>query len=84
MDVAPGKTATIDLAVPSGLFSISSSASAEIQIDGESAGAAPIVNRPLTAGQHDIVARHTELGERRLSVTIAAGTSVSVKVDFRR
>ena len=84
VDVVPGKTATIDLAVPSGLVSISSSASAEIQIDGETAGTAPIVNRPLTAGQHDIVARQTELGERRLSVTIAAGTSVSVKVDFRR
>ena len=84
VDVPPGKTATIDLAVPSGLLSISSSASAEIQIDGETAGTAPIVNRPLTAGQHDIVARHQELGERRLSVTIAAGTSVSVKVDFRR
>ena len=54
------------------------------RIDGETAGTAPIVNRPLAAGQHDIVARHTELGERRLSVTIAAGTSVSVKVDFRR
>ena len=84
VDVVQGKTAAIELAVPSGLVSISSSASAEIQIDGEAVGMAPIVNRPLTAGQHDIVAKQTELGERRLSVTIAAGTSVSMKVDFRR
>jgi hypothetical protein len=84
VDVVQGKTSSIELAVPSGLVSISSPASAEIQIDGEVVGMAPIVNRPLTAGQHDIVAKQTEMGERRLSVTIAAGTSVSVKVDFRR
>jgi hypothetical protein len=84
VDIVAGKTSTIDLAVPSGLASISSSAPAEIQIDGETIGMTPIVNRPLAAGQHDVVARRTELGERRLSVTIAAGMSVSVKIDFRR
>jgi PEGA domain len=84
VEVVAGKTTSLDLAVPSGLVSISSTAWAEIQIDGETIGVAPIVDRALPAGQHDIVARHTELGERRLSVTIPAGTAVSVRVDFRR
>jgi hypothetical protein len=84
VEVVEGKTTTLEVAVPSGLVSISSTAPAEIQVDGDAIGTAPIVNRPLPAGQHDIVARHAELGERRLSVTVAAGTALSVKIDFRR
>jgi PEGA domain len=84
VDVAAGKTATLDVPVPSGLVSVSSTATAEIHIDGDTVGTAPIVNRPLAAGQHDIVARHADLGERRLSVTVSAGTALSVKIDFGR
>jgi hypothetical protein len=84
VDVAAGKTATLDVPVPSGLVSVSTTTSAEIQIDGDTVGTAPIVNRPLAAGQHDIIARHAELGERRLSVTVSAGTALSVKIDFGR
>jgi hypothetical protein len=84
VSVVAGRTATVDRPAPSGLVSIAASAPAEIQIDGESIGIAPIVNRSLVAGQHDVVAKHAELGERRFTVTISAGTSVSVRIDFRR
>jgi hypothetical protein len=84
VDLTAGRTSSFDLPVPSGLVSVSASPSAEIQIDGEPIGTAPIVNRPLAAGQHDVVARHPQLGERRLSVTIAAGAPLSINLDLRR
>ena len=67
-----------------GFLSVAASPSAEVQVDGDSLGAAPIVRRALVAGQHDIVARHPVMGERRITVTVPTGAAVSVTVDFRR
>jgi hypothetical protein len=84
VDVLAGQPTEIDLAIPAGLLSIEASAAAEILVDGESVGFAPIVNRPLPPGQHDVVAVHPQLGERRLMVTLAAGAPLSVFIDFSR
>ena len=84
VDVVAGRTTSIDAGVPSGLVSISSSPGAEIQVDGDSIGKTSIVNRPITVGQHDITARHPELGERRVSVTVMPGTTLSLNMELKR
>jgi PEGA domain len=84
VDVIAGRSVSMDAGVPSGLVSIASSPTAEIRVDGDTIGESPIVNRPLTIGQHDVVARHPEMGERRVSVTIMPGTTLSLNLDLRR
>jgi serine/threonine-protein kinase len=78
------RTTAVDLEIPPGELSITATPSAHITIDGESAGAAPIVKRRLNAGQHDIVADHPQLGERRMIVTLAAGAPLALAIDFGR
>jgi hypothetical protein len=84
VEAIAGRIVSMDLPAPLGLVSIASSPAVEIRLDGESIGQSPIANRPLRAGQHDIVASHPTLGERRVSVTVMTGTTLSVNLDLRR
>jgi hypothetical protein len=84
VDVITGRSVSVDAGVPSGLVSISSSSGAEIRIDGEHVGDSAIDNRPLTVGQHDVIARHPNLGERRVSVTVMPDTKLVLNLDLRR
>jgi PEGA domain len=84
VEAVAGRIVSMDLPAPLGLVSIASSPAVEIRLDGESIGQSPIANRSLRAGQHDIVASHPTLGERRVSVTVMAGTTLSVNLDLRR
>ena len=84
VDVSPGRTVTIEVGLPPGLLSITAAPAADIEIDGEPVGAAPIVRRQVAVGQHDVVAKHPVLGERRLTVTIISGATLSIDVELRR
>ena len=84
VDMPAGRTLRLDVAVPSGFLSVTSTPAANLEIDGESLGSSPIVNRAMTPGQHDVVARHPALGERRLTVNLLPGLELSVQVDLRR
>jgi hypothetical protein len=82
VNILAGRSVSMDAGIPSGVVSISSSPGADIQIDGESIGQSPVVNRPLSVGQHDVTARHPQLGERRVSVTIMPETTLTLKLEL--
>ena len=84
IELKAGATLPVVVSPAKGLVSITTTPAAEIQIDGERVGMSPIVKRQVPAGQHDLVVVHRELGERRISLTVAAGTPVSLSVDLRR
>ena len=84
VELKAGATLPLVVRPPAGLVSIATSPSAEIRIDGERVGMSPIVKRQVPAGRHDLVVVHRELGERRISLTVAAGAPVSLSVDLRR
>ena len=83
VELKAGATMPIVISPPAGLVSIATSPAAEIQIDGERVGMSPIVQRQVSPGQHDVVALHREFGERRISLTVAAGVPISVNLDLR-
>jgi hypothetical protein len=57
---------------------------AEVWIDGKSAGETPIGNLPLTIGPHEVVFRHPQLGEKKISTVVKAGAPTRVTADLRQ
>jgi hypothetical protein len=80
--IAPGKTASLNVALPSGQLSINAVPWAEVSIDGRPAGTTPLGNLTVPLGSHDVLWRHPQLGERRQTVTVKAQSPTRVGVDF--
>jgi hypothetical protein len=82
--VPPGGTTRITVRVPSAVLNVNAQPWAEVWIDGERIGETPLANVSLRIGRHEIVFRHPQLGERRESIVLTAGTPVNLGVDLRR
>jgi eukaryotic-like serine/threonine-protein kinase len=57
---------------------------AAVSIDGREIGETPLGGVELSAGPHEVVFTHPELGQRRQQVTVPAGGATRLSVDFRR
>jgi hypothetical protein len=82
--VAPGKIATAVVDLPQGTLSINALPWAEVWLDGERIGETPIANLNARLGQHEVVFRHPQLGERRENVTVTLRQPARLGVDLRR
>ncbi|MEO6235720.1 MAG: PEGA domain-containing protein [Vicinamibacterales bacterium] len=82
--VVAGKTATTRVEVPNGSLSLNAQPWAEVWIDGERIGETPIGNLQRPIGSHQVVFRHPEFGERRVSVVITSTQPVRLGVDLRK
>jgi hypothetical protein len=82
--IASGRTARIEVAVPVGRLSINAVPWAAVSIDGREIGETPLGGVELSAGPHEVVFTHPELGQRRQQVTVPAGGATRLSVDFRR
>jgi hypothetical protein len=78
--ITPGDTTRISFAPPTSTISLTTTEPAEIWIDGAAAGAAPLVDRPIPLGVHDIRVR-SALHERWRRVT-ATVQPLEVQVDL--
>jgi PEGA domain len=84
VQVVAGETLSIALKPPQGTLSINALPWAEVWVDGKPAGETPIGNLSLTIGNHELLFRHPELGEQRMTVTVGALAPVRVGVDLRK
>ncbi|HSL20377.1 MAG TPA: PEGA domain-containing protein [Vicinamibacterales bacterium] len=84
IQIAPGQTRVVEIAVPKGLLSVNALPWAQVWIDGEARGETPIGNLAVPIGVHEIVLRHPELGEQRRRVTVPVGGVTRLGVDLRR
>ena len=82
--MTPGETSAMKVDPPKGSLSLNATPWAEVWIDGERAGETPIGNVQLSIGQHEVVFRHPELGERRFTPTVTLSAPARVTADFRR
>lgn len=57
---------------------------AEVWIDGKKAGETPIAHLKVPLGTHDIVFKHPQFGERRVTTRVTATAPVAVTVDFSK
>jgi PEGA domain-containing protein len=84
VDVPPGKTAKLSIAVPNGSMSINALPWADVLIDGKPVGVTPLGRITVPIGSHEIVWRHPQLGERRRTVTVSAGAPVRIGMDLTK
>jgi hypothetical protein len=84
VQVAAGQTVTVRPDWPAGTVAVNAVPWAEVSINGERVGETPIGRVSLPAGVHELVFRHPELGEKRVSATVTAGGSSKVSVDLRK
>ncbi len=82
--VGGGRTVNIPVTVPDGRLSINAVPWADVWVSGRALGSTPLANLALAVGDHEVVWRHPELGERRQTVRVVAETPVRVSVDLNR
>ena len=84
VEIVAGETARVPVTLPTGTAHLNATPWAEVWIDGEKVGDTPIGNLSLTAGPHEIVFRHPELGERAHAATVRVGEPLRLSVDLTR
>jgi serine/threonine-protein kinase len=83
VQVTAGQTVTLKPTWPRGSMAINAIPWAEVFVDNARVGETPIGNIAVPIGSHEVIFRHPELGERRLSVTVSVGEPMKVGVDLR-
>jgi hypothetical protein len=79
-----GQIVNLDVPVPQGRVSINAQPWAEVAIDNRPVGETPLANLSVALGEHEVVFRHPELGERRQRITVRADAPTRVSASFER
>lgn len=82
VDIQPGGERVINLR-PTGRVNLNASPWAEVWVDGVKAGETPLANLEVPLGTREILFKHPQHGERRLTVTITTSPA-AFSVDFNR
>jgi hypothetical protein len=82
--VKAGQLAALRLTLPQGRININATPWANVWIDGNAAGETPIANLTLPIGNHEIVFRHPQLGEQRMTATVKSDGIARVSATFQR
>jgi hypothetical protein len=70
VEIKPGVVAAVTIAMPPATIEIVAPADAEILVDGERIGTAPLGPIQVAVGTREILMRHPTLGERRQTVSV--------------
>jgi PEGA domain-containing protein len=81
--VSANQTSTIALDMPKTQVSINALPWAEVVVDGTRVGETPLGNVAMALGPHEIVFRHPQLGERRMTTMVTLKDANRVSVDMR-
>jgi hypothetical protein len=84
LDIPAGSTTSMVLDTPPSLVAINAVPWAAVQVDGAAVGNTPLVGLPLAAGSHELIFSHPKLGRQRMTVAVASGKSLEVRMDLRR
>jgi hypothetical protein len=79
-----GEIRTVAIPVPRGRISLNARPWAEVWIDSSLVGQTPLANVDVPLGEHEVVFRHPELGERRQTVVVRADADARVSTIFER
>jgi len=82
--IAAGQTATVALPLPQAPMNVNAVPWAQVWIDGQPFGETPIGNVMQTIGPHQLIFRHPELGERRVTAVVTLTETARVAVDMRK
>jgi hypothetical protein len=82
VEIKAGQTISVSISPASSSLTVTSTAAAEVFIDGERAGDTPLTDHPVSVGTRDIMVK-SQFGERRVTLTV--GTKPArVDIDFSK
>jgi hypothetical protein len=79
-----GQISNLSVTIPPGRLSVNAQPWAEVSLDGQPKGDTPLANLSVPVGEHELVFRHPELGERRQTVVVRADQPARASVTFDR
>ena len=79
-----GEITKLDVVIPPGRLSVNAQPWANFSIDGQARGETPQANLSVPVGEHEIVFRHPDLGEKRVNVVVRADQPARASVSFDR
>lgn len=83
VEIAPGEERAITVQ-PVGELNANALPWAEVWIDGQKVGETPIAHLQVPLGTHEIVFKHPQFGERRMTARVTATAPVAVSADFTK
>ena len=81
--IKAGEISTHAVNLPEGSLHVTTEAGAEIFVEGELMGIAPLAPFRVPIGSREVLVRHPDLGERRQSVEVVIGQPTELGVIFR-
>jgi len=82
--VTPGRVTPIKPRWPSAPMSFNATPWAEVWVDGQQIGETPLANISVPVGNHDVLFKHPEFGEKRVRATVTLSSPAKVSVDMRQ
>jgi hypothetical protein len=82
LTVKAGDVTSYTVEVPMGVLIVNTAAGAEVFVDGERIGAAPLGPIPAAIGTHQVLVRHVDHGERIQPVDVTLGKPVELSIIF--
>jgi hypothetical protein len=84
VEVTAGKVTPVPVTLPKGEISINARPWAEVFVDGNRVGETPVSQLSLPIGIHEILFRHPDFPERRVSVVVKIGATGRAFTDFTK
>jgi hypothetical protein len=84
VEVRSGQTTGLNVTPPNGRVSVNAVPWAEVWIAGSLVGDTPLANLSLPLGEHEIVFRHPQLGERRQTAIVRSDAMTRVTANMQR
>lgn len=84
VEIGPARVTSLLVPMPAlGLVNVNATPWAEVWIGRRRIGETPLANVTVPVGRHEVVFRHPQFGEKRLSVSVTTGAPARVSVDMR-
>jgi hypothetical protein len=80
LEVKPGEVTAFTATLPSGRLIVNTASGAEILIEGESMGMAPLGELEVPVGTREILVRHADYGEKRVTLEIKRNETAQITV----
>ena len=84
VDIKPGQIVSLAVTPPNGNVSINALPWAEVWLDGTALGQTPLGNVSVPLGEHEIVFRHPDFGERREKAIVRSDRLTLVSANLQR
>ena len=78
IEIKPGRVTAISIESPTGVLMVDAPAGTEVVVDGDWKATTPVESIPVSAGTHEVVLRHPQIGQRRFTVTVGVKAPATV------